>query len=322
MTTSRRLHLLRLLWRRVASEVRYLPVKIRSLWLSAAVKKGYYEYFDEDALRRRIRGDTLFILGSGSSLAGLSSKVLALMRINTTMSLNYSLLQSFIQTDFHVVRELLVANDVDVSIQSSDLEKFGNLLAANPCYRDAVFLVQGGYHAWAANLLLGLQCLPRGTRIFRYRNSFLPGVRSLGSSFSAITHGASTITDCVNIGYLLGFKKIVLCGVDLYDRRYFWHVAGTSFIPLSGVTNAKEGEYGATGKLTARHRTAERLITQLAAWAANLKLRGVKLSVQNPASLLSEVLPVYFHPNSCKNPNPSVVGDQFTFEQPETKSRC
>lgn len=293
MIVSRVLHLLRLLGIRLVSEVGYLPVRLRSLRLSAAVEKGYYEHFEEDSIRRCVRGETLFILGSGASLAALPSAVLAEMRVNTTMSLNYSLLQSFIPADFHVVRELGIANDVTVNIEMSDLKNFGDLVAANPSYRNTVFLVQAGYYAWAANLLIGLRCLPQRTRVFRYRNSPRPGFRAPGDSFATITHGASTITDCINIGYLLGFKEIVLCGVDLYDRRYFWHVAGTSFIPLEGVTDAQIGEYGGVGDTAARHRAAGRLLGQIEKWRRWLEAKDVRLSVQNPKSLLAEVLPVY-----------------------------
>lgn len=293
MTIARLLHLLRLMWIRLVSEVRYLPIRVRALRLNAEVPKGYYESFDDDALRRCVRGDTLFILGSGASLAALPGEVLAEMRSNITMSLNYTLLQSFIPADFHVVRELGAANDVAVNIQASDLEFFGNLVGANPSYGNAVLIVQGGYYAWTANLLIGQRFLPKGTKLFRYRNSPLPGFRSLGATFGAITHGASTITDCINIGYLLGFKKIVLCGVDLYDRRYFWHVAGTPFISLPGITDAQIGEYGGVGDMAAKHRTAEHLLLQMSVWHRELEAAGVALSVQNPKSLLTEVLPVY-----------------------------
>lgn len=293
MTLSRPIHLLRLLWLRLMSEIRYLPLRIRAMRLNATVPSSYYQHYDETALRGRCRGDTLFILGSGASLATLPRKLIEEMRCNTTMSLNYTILQSFIPADFHVIRELGVANDVVVDIRAADLEKFGGFVAANPCYRETVFLVQGGYYGWAANLLIGWRCLPMGTRLFRYRNCPLPGFRSLGSSFGSVTHGASTITDCINLGYLMGFRKIVLCGVDLYDRRYFWHVAGASFIPLPGVTDARVGEYGGSGDLAARHRAAGRLLGQIAQWRKELEAVGVELCVQNSRSLLTEVLPVH-----------------------------
>lgn len=293
MKTFNLWHVLRLIWSRLVVEIVYLPTRLRALRLNASVPIAYYEQIGEIELRQRVRGDTLFILGSGSSLAMLPSEIQEEMKLNSTMSLNYSILQSFIRADYHVVRELGVANDVAANIQSSDLKDFGELIARNSCYSDTNFLVQGGYYAWAANSLIGHRGLPRGTRVFRYRNTVTPGFGKLGSSFSTIRHGASTITDCINIGYLLGFKNIVLCGVDLYDRRYFWHVPSASFISLPGVTDASIGEYGGVGDLTAKHRAAGRLIGQISAWREELAAAGVNLSVQNPESLLTEVLPVH-----------------------------
>lgn len=298
MTLSRTYHLLNLLWLRLLSEIRYLPLRLRAMRLNSAVPDGYYERFDVASLRSRCRGDTLYVLGSGASLAELRPELLQEMSANTTMSLNYTILQSFIPVDFHVIRELGAANDVVIDLGLSDLEKFGGLVAANECYQEAVFLVQGGYYAWAANLLIGSCLLPKGTRVFRYRNCALPGFRPLGSSFASVTHGASTITDCINFGYLLGFRKIVLCGVDLYDRRYFWHVDGASYIPLPGITDAQVGEYGGSGDLAARHRVAGRLLGQIAQWRRELDTLGVELCVQNPRSLLVEVLPVHVSANT------------------------
>ena len=304
MIFSRPLHFLSLVFGRIVSEIRYFPLRVRAFRLDASTPRGYYNYFDRDKLSQRCRGDTLFVLGSGASLAQLPDELISKMHESTTMSLNYSLLQSFIPTDFHVVRELGAANDEAIDIQKSELKKLGTLIGANPQYRETVFLVQGGFYAWAANLFIGWLCLPHGAKIFRFRNSPLPIFRSLSNSFESIIHGASTITDCINLGYLMGFKKIVLCGVDLYDRRYFWHIDNASHLRLDGITDAKLGEYGGNGKVSERHRAAKRLISQIASWQQELKVKGVKLFVQNPRSLLAEILPIYnldLLENSCKS---------------------
>lgn len=301
MTITQLVRPMRLIGLRFASEIRYLTLRFRAMRMRLAVPRGYYLHLDGNALQKNCRGDTLFILGSGASLATLPDELQEEMRLNTTMSLNFTILQTFIPADFHVIRELGVANDIVVDIKASGLERFGRLVSDNPCYKKTVFIVQGGYYGWAANLLIGCLYLPRGVRLFTYRNSLWPGFRCLGSSFDSVTHGASTITDCINLGYLMGFQKIVLCGVDLYDRRYFWHVSGSSFIPLSGVTDAQIGEYGGSGDLAARHRAAERLVMQAAHWRKELKGFGVELFVQNPRSLLTEVLPTYLPgASACK----------------------
>lgn len=242
---------------------------------------------------RSKKGDTLFILGSGGSLASLDTEIINQMQNNTTMSLNYSFLQNFIKANFHLIREIGVTNNNPISVQASDLHHLKDLLSRNPCYNDTVFLAQGGYHAWAPNLLIGTHNLPDNAKVFRFKNPFITRFGKLSNTLSAVTHGASSITDCINIGFILGFKRIVLCGVDLYDRRYFWHMPGAKFIPLPGITDAEVGEYGGRGEITARHRTSDRLVGQISEWSEELKARGVTLSVQNPKSLLASVLPVY-----------------------------
>ncbi|MDG1144168.1 MAG: hypothetical protein P8N92_05825 [Burkholderiales bacterium] len=293
MIFKRGIHLSRLLLKRLVTEITYFFVRARAMKLNAAVPTDYYDRFDQGRLKSHCRGKTLFILGSGASLAQLPNELVLKMRENTTMSLNYSLLQSFLPADFHVVRELGAANDEEIDIQQSDLKKLGAVIKSNPQYQETVFLVQGGFYAWAANLFIGWRCLPCGAKIFRFRNSLSPIFGALSDAFGSIVHGASSITDCINLGYLMEFNKIVLCGVDLYDRRYFWHVGNTPHMQLNGITDSELGEYGEGGDLTARHRAARRLVGQIARWQRDLKVNGVELYVQNPRSLLTEVLPIY-----------------------------
>ena len=39
---------------------------------------------------------------------------------------------------------------------------------------------------------------------------------------SGVVHGYGSIISVVNIAYLMGWKNIVLVGIDLYDHRYFY----------------------------------------------------------------------------------------------------
>ena len=39
---------------------------------------------------------------------------------------------------------------------------------------------------------------------------------------SGIVHGFGSVISVVNIAYLMGWKHIVLVGIDLYDHRYFY----------------------------------------------------------------------------------------------------
>ncbi len=215
------------------------------------------------------------------------------MEKNSTISFNYSLVQDFVRADFHLIRELGVTNIKSVNLGNSDIRNLRDLIAWNPRYGETVFLAQGGYNAWSANFLIGSHGLPEGAAIVRFRNPYVARFGKLGTRLNAVTHGASTVTDCINIDTSSAIKKIVLCGLDLYDRRYFWNMPGAKYFPLPGITDAEVGEYGGKGEVTAPHRTSDRLIGQIAAWRQELESAGVSLSVQNPKSLLAEVLPVY-----------------------------
>jgi len=112
---------------------------------------------------------------------------------------------------------------------------------------------------------------------------------------------AQAITNRINLGCLIGPQKIVLFGVDLYDQRYIWHLSGSSFIPLPRVTDAQIGACGGITDLAVSHPAAERFVGQVAHWRKELQEIGMELFVQNPQSLLTEVLPSFLYgATACK----------------------
>jgi hypothetical protein len=98
-----------------------------------------------------------------------------------------------------------------------------------------------------------------------------------------LVHSAGTLTDTINFSYIMGYKKIVLVGVDLYDKRYFWLSKDeTRDDDLKGNFNYKE-----------QHNTSVHLCDLLKRWNEKFDNEGVQLFVYNPKSLLSDFLPVY-----------------------------
>ena len=87
----------------------------------------------------------------------------------------------------------------------------------------------------------------------------------------------------MNFAYLIGWKRIVLAGVDLYDRRYFW---------LDRDTPRSVDVGRGAGVDDTHDRLGSGIVAELARWAAFLADEGVELSVLNPRSLLADVLPV------------------------------
>jgi hypothetical protein len=106
-----------------------------------------------------------------------------------------------------------------------------------------------------------------------------------GRSFSeGLVHGQSTIQEAINFAYLVGWKRIVLTGVDLYDRRYFW-------LPPDETRSIDRVRGAAAADTHVQARMG--LVETLASWREWLGRQGVELEVMNRRSLLAGALPVY-----------------------------
>jgi hypothetical protein len=126
-------------------------------------------------------------------------------------------------------------------------------------------------------------CCRRGRAIYRWRTIDDAEVPSENLD-DGLVHGHSTLQECINFAYLLGWREIVLVGVDLYDRRYFWLDPGE--------TRSVDERRGASA--ADRHtQAASGLADTLGRWARWLAERGVRLTVYNPRSLLAGRMPAH-----------------------------
>ena len=99
-----------------------------------------------------------------------------------------------------------------------------------------------------------------------------------------LTHSSSTLHDAINAAWLLGWKRIVLVGVDLYDRRYFW--LGDDDV------RGLDRERGAVSS-DAHSQVDMGFIERIGTWASILAEEGCTLEVLNPRSLLTRTLPTH-----------------------------
>ena len=234
----------------------------------------------EDELRARRRGDTVFVFGSGASLNAISAEEWEAIARHDTFGFNWFVLQDFVRCDFHLIRQIADSNRR--TVWEPQTREYFEALSSSPHYRDAVLLVQHELRARGVNLAFRLGVFPDTHPVFPFRTSRarLPAERF----DEGLVHGSSTLLDAVNAASLIGWTSIVLVGVDLYDRRYFW-------LP-EDETRALDRLRGASASDT-HSQAATGLIETLGEWRTALRTRGVELSVYNPESLLARELPVY-----------------------------
>lgn len=243
----------------------------------------YYDYLSSEKLRQTKSSDTLYIFGSGFSLNALSSEEWRHFESGDTLSFNQFIRQDFIRLDYYLAREIGGINHAD-TVASNQVYDLFREAVLGPRFAGTIYLLQDDLLAEVSIELQHRFLIPRGARIWCY-NTFSRSLRALPPRDldRGIIHAGGSISDAVSWGYGMGYKSIVLVGVDLYDRRYFWL--------QKDENRVEDTQRGASHRDV--HNTAPVIVDLLRRWTAFFKEQGVSLTVYNPRSLLAKVMDVY-----------------------------
>jgi hypothetical protein len=99
----------------------------------------------------------------------------------------------------------------------------------------------------------------------------------------SLAHCGGTLIDCVHFGYLMGYRRIVMVGVDLTSCAYF-------FLP-EGVNDPDNERRGI--KLNAPHATADRMLYVLPRWKKVMAEGGTEMLVYSDQSMLRKFMPKF-----------------------------
>jgi hypothetical protein len=267
-------------------------------WLRERVNRRWYRVLAEPDLRAAKKSETVFVFGSGYSLNELMPAEWTHFARHDTFGFNNFVYEKWIPIGFQLLRGGVETTD---TLWRAYAAEFTGILNANPHCANTIFLVQGEYLADFCNRLIGYGYLRRGAGIFRYHTNREDGPPTR-SFAEGLRHEGGTLSDAVNAVSILGWKRIVLVGVDLYDSRYFWmgphETQGVdergAIVPAA--TNARGIRYDGVHN-TVRNGVVERM----GQWREFLaRETGAELTVYNPRSLLSAVLPVYRRDRSAE----------------------
>lgn len=251
-----------------------IPTRVEA-WLAFRRGRSAYRVLDEAALRATRKSDTVFLFGSGYSLNAISPPEWRAIEAHDTIGFNWFVRESFVRCDYHFIREIAY-NDAENTGQN-EVAIYCDLIRRNPHYAHTVLMVQTGFRATNGNRVIGWRLLPRVNSIFLWRTR-PHQLRPSRSIQEGLAHGRGTLCECVNFAALLGWRNIVLVGVDLYDRRYFWLGENE---PLACDPTVDEP-----------HKTAQ-IVAGLGEWRDTFAPEGVRLYAYNPRSLLVPTLPVW-----------------------------
>lgn len=256
------------------------------------------------------RSETLFILGSGASVAGLSKEDFVHIGHHDSLGLNHWPLHDFVpsyllfEASSHKGR--LEALLKTLSAKSSDYSTVPMIVDYRSWRRFGVdaervpdrLRKQFYWHVpwWLASIepahvRFGLSLWNSGIR------------RSLGDAWRLVHHRGG-LSAAVSFAYLSGYRQIVLVGVDLNDSRFFWEVTPEAYDAqlLPPRTELSAVHSSVDPLLSSRHHTLPMDEFLMLFAKTVLEPSGITLSHMNPGSRLFGRLPLYRSGRACDTP--------------------
>lgn len=250
--------------------------------------------------RYRRRSDTVFILGSGASIGDMTPEDFAEIAKHDSIAFNFWAVHSFVPSIYFIegisprpryecflelMRKRAAAyRDTPLVVEWKLWSARGNRIADLPpdIRHNAVYNVP-----WYMPVSSARQARTRlGAWLRRYATR--------GERLSNLVHHRATISTLIMFAWAMGWRRIVLCGVDLNDTRYFWEVRPEAY-EEPFPPNVETGSIHMTVDPS---RTQKVYALAIDDWIRLLEqdvLRpdGVDLLVANPRSRLAEFLPVW-----------------------------
>jgi hypothetical protein len=258
----------------VAQAVHLRPAvvsRLTSRWLAEPRGRRAYRELTEAELRATRRSDTAFVFGSGTSLRDISADEWSRIAEHSTIGFSEFARQRFVRVDYHMIGEV------------KGIERYAGLLRNNPFYADTVYLVQRGWLADDSNELVARRLLPENARIFRYRRTSRGAYAPPSRSFrDGLVHGWNSSISATNFAILMGFRRIVLTGIDLYDKQYFWLAPGERRDALRPSESPEQP-----------FPMADLIVDVFGRWGGVLEPEGIELFAYNPRSRLAQALDVF-----------------------------
>jgi hypothetical protein len=264
---AERLRSLRWWWEtvRLALAPRH-AARLTALWAREPIGRRGYRVLSEHEVLGTRRSETAFVFGSGASLLDIGADEWEEISHCDVVGFSHFHRQRWVRVDYHLVYEVASVTETAASIR------------ANPLYSETIFGMGKGWLAEASNELVAGRMLPPHARIFRWRRIARGRLAPASTRLSrGLVHGAGSIQDAVNFALVMGWRRIVIAGVDLHGGRHFW-------TPETG-----------SGELARRWAQADTVIPALRQWREAAVTDGVELLVFDGNSVLAEALPAFRH---------------------------
>lgn len=243
-------------------------------------KNKYYNYLPINELYQQKKTEKLFIFGSGYSLNKISRDEYNYINNYDSLSFNQFYKQDFIDLTYYLVRE--VGKSKNVFQMNETLSEFHENVHRDR-FKNTTYLLQDDLTGTMSIEIESRFLLPKDTRISKFKTFSRKLVIPPKRIKSGFVHYGGTLSDALSFGIQMDYKEIILCGVDLNDRRYF-------FLDRNEIRDV-DLETHTSNK--SDHNTKHPIIKLIKEWLPEIKKKGKKLYNFNQDSALNDYLPLY-----------------------------
>lgn len=284
----------------------YLTSWKKNVFLNKNRRQGLYKTLDMIDLKKYKKSEKLFILGSGFSLNSITANQWKEINDNDSFGFNFSLLNKDHIPTFYTCEALMPVN-----LNEKGMSYMANLYNAsfatrNEDYKNVIKFVSdlnennvkhfANYgkeiideNFYIVNTVNGVA----GNRkqfhqLINYYKS--KGIFDESTYLDKLFKFRATLCLGISFGIRMGYKKIILCGIDLNDPRYFFEDVNKypNSIRLESNPNNKSHSTITPNQLFV---SIDKVVKEL---NENICIPGgIELTVQNPNSVLSSIIKVY-----------------------------
>ena len=224
--------------------------------------------------------ETIFIFGSGPSLNELTDlEIIGINKTGSVMGFNDVFKFNKIKFDYYMIREFFelkyfFKNSPWKYVFSSIYNKDNNKRALSFIEKvDSSCKLIFHIDKFSGSVILAFKKLKYNFKDFIFYKNPIDRKRILpfSNELDNISHANCSLADTIQIASILGYKKIVLVGVDLGTLGHFY---GQELIK-------------------SEHKTLPWILNALQQWAKDIKKKNIEIEIYNSKSLLNNILKTY-----------------------------
>lgn len=257
------------------------------LYFLAKQNSKRYRYVNFANIRNHIKqSDTVVIYGTGRSILDITQEQWdVLSKFNSISIGSFAQHNKYVDIDINHFREIgsynYIYEDSRVANWEETLDYARNINDSN-LFKNTVHLFQNGVSANASNRFIYSELLKFGSAYTNYSSNRRHNFK-LTDKVSVLSHLSGSLGEAINIAYQLKWKNIILAGIDLKDRQYFYLNQNETSI-WDRCRNEESSN---------RHNMADSTIKSILSFKQQLDDNDINISVLNKNSLLTEILPIY-----------------------------